>query len=467
MPDTAHPRDIALKDVSTRQPAHHAEAPYQLFLAVALALALLGGFMLAMLLPIAGALEWDWGTRWQEFAQAHGQLQLLGFAGLFIAGMAFRLMPRFSGRPLAYPLAVRSVVVLIGGGVGLRSSAPLFDSDVFHGTLLISGAVMLFGGSIAFAAVVMRTLLHPESKAEATGWFFVLGAGALAATGSLNLILTARAVNDGMRMLPVGENNALVSVELYGFVLMFIGGIATRAVTTLAGHPRSQFVARTAAAALATGASSYTGVTLFSAIEGPSPNRDRMANVALLIVAMALLLIVWATGIFHPRANRVASASQAQFWFVRAAFGWLVASGLLLSWYAAGALADGETLDQFEVDAVRHMLTIGVVTMMIIGMAMLVVPEFAGRRLQHPQERGVTWAMFTAINLAAALRVWPTLEGIDWLSSDRYWPMAAAGVLATAVIAAFAFMFAQSYLEQRRKDWASLDAPGRRLTPRT
>jgi hypothetical protein len=423
--------------------------------------------MLAMLLPIAGALEWDWGTRWQELAQAHGQLQLLGFAGLFIAGMAFRLLPRFSGRPLAYPLAVRSIVVLIGGGVGLRSLAPLFDNDVLHGTLLISGAVMLFGGSIAFAAVIMRTLLHPESKAEATGWFFVLGAGAFAAAGSLNLILTVRGINDGLRMLPVGENNSLVSIELYGFVLMFIGGIATRAVTTLVGHPRSQLAARIAAAALAVGAASHTGVTLVSAIEGPSPNLDRVANVTLLIIAMALLLIVWATGIFHPRADRVASASQAQFWFVRAAFVWLVVSGLLLFWYASGALADGKTLDQFEVDAVRHVLTIGVVTMMIVGMAMLVVPEFAGRRLQHPQERGVPWAMFIAINLAAMLRVWPALEGIDWLSSDRYWPMAAAGVLATAAVAAFAFMFAQSYLQQRQKDWASLEALGRRPTSRT
>jgi hypothetical protein len=466
LPDTARTGDIALKDLSPRQ-LHHAEAPYQVFLAAALLLALLGGFMLATLLPIARALEWDWGTRWQELGQAHGQLQLMGFAGLFIAGMAFRLMPRFSGRPLAYPLAVRSVVLLIGGGVGLRSLAPLLDNGVFHGSLVISGAVMLLGGSIAFAAVIMRTLVHPESKAEATSWFFVLGAGAFVVAGSLDVILTVRGINGGMRMLPLGENNSLVSIELYGFVLMFIGGIATRAVTTLVGRPRSQLAARIAAAALGTGAASHTGATLVSAIDGPSPNLDRMANVALLIIAMALLLIAWATRIFHPRANRVAAASQAQFWFVRAAFVWLVVSSLLLVWYASAALADGKTLDQFEADAVRHMLTIGVVMMMIVGMAMLVVPEFAGRRLQHPHERGVPWAMFIAINLAAALRVWPALEGIDWLSSGRYWPMAAAGVLATTAVAAFAFMFGQSYLEQRRQNWASLEALGRRSTPRT
>jgi len=271
------------------------------------------------------------------------------------------------------------------------------------------------------------------------------------------MILTVRAINDDLRMLPLAENSALLSMELYGFVLMFIGGIATRAVTTLAGHPRSQVAARTAAVALAVGAASHSGLTLFGAIEGTSPNLLRMANVSLLIVALGLLLIVWATGIFHPRANRVASASQTQFWLVRAAFGWLVAAGLLLSWYAADALANGRSLDQFEVDAVRHMLTVGVVTQMIIGMAMLVVPEFAGRRLQHPGG-GVTWALLIAINVAAGLRVWPALEGIDWIESDRYWPMAAAGALAIAGIGAFAFMFAQSYLEQRRPGWSSTEA---------
>ena len=467
MPDFARTGDIALRNLTPSEQPHHHEPPYQLFLATALSLALFGGLMLAVLLPIAGALEWKWGARWQELAQTHGQLQLLGFAGLFIAGMAIRLMPRFSGRPLAYPAAARYVVVLIGGGGGLRALAPLISDVAAHGSLWISGAVLLLGGSILFAAVIMRTLLHPQSKAESTAWFFVLGAAVLLAAASLNLILTMRAVIDGMRMLPAAENSAIVSCEVYGFILMFIGGIATRAVTTLIGRPRSQLAARIAAGALAGGAASYVGVTLVSAIDGSSPNLYRMANIALLIIGVALLLIVWATGIFHPRANRVASASQAQFWFVRAAFAWLVFSALLLSWYAASALADGATLDQFQIDAVRHMLTIGVVTMMIVGMAMLVVPEFAGRRVQHPQERGVIWTMFIALNLAAMLRVWPALEGAGWLSPGRYWPMAAAGALAMAAVAAFAFMFAQSYLEQRRPDWASPEALGRQPNPTT
>jgi len=46
------------------------------------------------------------------------------------------------------------------------------------------------------------------------------------------------------------------------------------------------------------------------------------------------------------------------------------------------AFANGRGAGPFAMDAARHMLAIGVVSMMIVGMAMLIVPEFAGRRLQ-------------------------------------------------------------------------------------
>ena len=462
MPDPGGAPTIALRDVSNRPPVNRADAPYQLFLGTGLALALLGGFTLGMLLPIARALEWDWGSRWQELVQSHGQLQLVGFAGLFIAGMALRLMPRFAGRPLAYAALAPATVVLMGSGVALRSVAPFFDQRVPHDVAFAAAGVLMLAGSVAFSAMILGTLLHSESKAEATGWFFVLGTVAMVLAATANLLLTARAIDGGVRLLPPGENNALVSFQLYGVVLTFIGGVTTRAVATLAGHQRSQVAARLAATMLTMGAALYAAASLIGAVREPSASLNRLADASLLIISAALLLIVWASGIFHARANRVASASQRPFLFVRAACAWLVASSLLLGWYAALAFARAEALDQFEVDAVRHMITVGAVTMMIIGMAMLVVPEFAGRRLQHPREGGVVRSMFVAINLGAALRVWPAIEGVGWLSSTRYWPMATAGVLVLAVIAIFTWMFVQSYVEQRRPGWASPEALARR-----
>ncbi len=93
-----------------------------------------------------------------------------------------------------------------------------------------------------------------------------------------------------------------------------------------------------------------------------------------------------------------------------------------------------------------------------MGIGMMVVPEFAGRRLQHPDERWLILSMLAALNAATILRVWPALEGLNWLSTTRYWPMAAAGGLAEAAVVVFGLMFVQSYYEQRRPGWGSAEA---------
>ena len=130
--------------------------------------------------------------------------------------------------------------------------------------------------------------------------------------------------------------------------------------------------------------------------------------------------VVQLSGVFNPRANRVAAASRQTFWFIRSAMLWLTVSAALLAWYGFRGVRDGALPDQFALDAARHALALGVITMMIVGMGLLILPEFAGRRLQHPNETALTWLLITSANLAAALRLWPSLEGVDWLETTRY-----------------------------------------------
>jgi hypothetical protein len=184
----------------------------------------------------------------------------------------------------------------------------------------------------------------------------------------------------------------------------------------------------------------------------------RTEDLGLIVVAVALLSVVWMTGVFHPRANRVGASSRYQFQLVRAALAWLAFASLLTIWYAARALRDGVLIDSFELDAIRHALTVGVLTQIIVGMGTMILPEFAGRRIQHPHESWIVVSMLIALNAAAILRIWPAIEGISWLASTRYWPMAAAGGLAEAVVVVFAVMFVQSLFEQRTPGWGSTEA---------
>ncbi|MBF6600723.1 MAG: NnrS family protein [Dehalococcoidia bacterium] len=438
-----------------QQARPHDDAPYRLFIATSLALAVFGGFLLAVVLPLAQALELSWGTDWLALVQVHGQLQLLGFAGLFVIGMSFRLMPRFSGRTLASPELVRPLLACVALSLVMRAIAQPWASGTARDAVLLGSAALLLAGSLAFASIILRTLAHPASRAEATGWYFCLGAVAYVGQAALNAAIIVEMVRRDGEVAPYAKDQALVFVQLFGFLMLFLSGVATRAIPALTGNARSNAASKVAASMLAAFVAAYAAAAIWAAYRSATVTTARVEDAALLGVAATFVTVVWLAGVFRPRANRVAAASQIQFHFVRAACGWLLVAAALLAWYAGTALADGGIIDSYEADAVRHTLTVGVVTMMIVGMALLVVPEFAGRRLQHPREGGIVILLLVALNGAVVLRVWPALRGIDWVASSRYWPMAAAGVLAILAIAGFALMLVQSNLEQRRPGWAS------------
>ena len=337
----------------------------------------------------------------------------------------------------------------------LRALAEPADDGASRDVALWASALLLLASGGVFAAVIAGTNFGHGATASATGVFFVLGAVGYLASAILNLLQVSETVRDSLSAAPSSKQVALVYIQQYGFALMFIGGVTCRAVPTLSGHKRRDRVAVGAALLLAAGVATFSIGALWSAYRAGSETTARCEDLGLILTAAAFVLIVYASAALEPGPNRVAAASQTQFWFVRTAMAWLLVAAALTCWYAVPALADGGFVDQFELDAMRHTTTIGLLTMLIVGMALLIVPEFAGRRLQHPDERWLLIAMLIALNAAVVLRIWLAAHGIDWLSNTRFWPMAAAGALAEVVVAAFGFMFVQSYVEQRHPGWAS------------
>ena len=447
---------IPLRPAGQPRPHPHDEAPYQAFIAASLILGIGGGFLLSVLLPLARTLDWGWGAtqRWAVLVQVHGQLQLIGFVGLFIMGMALRLMPRISGRPLALRPLVPLLIPSIGGYVVLRSFAqPLDDGPLRDASLALSAGLLALG-ALAFAAIVRGTVLHRQSRAEATGYFFALGAAGLLAGAAINAVQTYQLVRDSLAAAPAMRQSALVFEQQFGFLLMFVAGVSSRAIPGLTGKPRRQLAPRLASVVLALGVALFTAYALIAADRRPSETVVRMGDAGIALTGVAFGMLVWISGALSP-SSRVAPASRTQFWFVRSAFAWMLVAALLAVWYGVRDFRDGVPPDQFQLDALRHVVTVGVLTMMIVGMAMLIVPEFAGRRLQHRDERWLHWAMIASLNIASALRIWPALEGTGWLVDTRYWPIAISSLLASGVIIVFAAMFTQSWWEQRDPAWSA------------
>jgi hypothetical protein len=264
------------------------------------------------------------------------------------------------------------------------------------------------------------------------------------------MVIVWEMVRDGLEVAPLAKQASLVFLAQFGFALMFICGVSTRAVPVLTGAPRDDRAGRIAAILLAFGVALVAAALVWIAYRGSSANIARAGNAGYLIVAIALAAVAWQSGALRLSPNRVAAASQTQFWFVRTGMLWLLAAAAMCAWYALRAWPDGRVPDAYATDAVRHVLALGVITMMILGIGMLIVPEFAARRLRHPRETALVLTMLVGMNIAVVLRAWPAIEGVGWIASTRFWPMSLAGALAEAVVGIFALMFAQSYLEQRR-----------------
>jgi hypothetical protein len=371
-------------------------------------------------------------------------------------------MPRFSGRPLAFRPLVPTLIPTIFTSLVLRSIAEPWGSGAIRDAGLITSAVLLLLGGAAFTSIICGTLVHRESRAGATGYYFVLGSIGFSVGAVLNLIQVVEIVRDGLPIAPISKETAQVFIQQYGFLIMFLSGVGSRAVPTFTGAPSRAIASRVAPLILAAGVVLFGGAMLWIAYRSSSSTVARVADIGQLLTALAFAMSVWLSGALWPSKSRVAAASQTAFWLVRSAYAWLLAASVLTAWYGARAFADGSLPDTFELDAIRHVLTIGVLTMMVVGMSLLIVPEFAGRRLQHPNERWLIWAMIGAMNAAAALRLWPAVEGVNWLTSTRYWPIAAAAALASGVVVVFAAMFVQSYFEQQKPGWGSPGALGAR-----
>jgi hypothetical protein len=447
---------IPVRAVGVAAHAAREQAPYRAFIAAGLVLGIGGGFLLSILLPLARTLDWSWGAdmRRSELAQVHGQLQLIGFGGLFVMGMGLRIMPRVSGRPVGFSSLVPTLIPLVGGYLVLRSVAqPMSDSGVRDVALVASSALHILGAG-AFAAITWRTLLHRESKAEATGYFFALGALGFLAGAFINSVQTLDMVTDSLAIAPPARQAGLVFTQQFGFLLMFVAGVGSRAIPGLTGRARQQILPRVTAVTYAAGVATFATFMLFTAERQPSTALIRAGDAGLLLTGLSFLSLAWISGALLPGSN-VARASRLHFWFVRAAFAWLIFAAILIFWYAGDAFIEGTIPDQFALDAIRHTLTVGVLTTIIVGISMLIVPEFAGRRLQHPHEGALHMAMLAGLLAASVLRVWPALEGIGWIEDSRYWPMAISGGLAAGVVVVFAAMFAQSWWQQREAGWSA------------
>lgn len=391
-----------------------------------------GGFLFAAILTLTAEFHRNTGAWWIALAQAHGHLQLYGWAGLFVLGVALHFLPRLRGAPLAMPQLIAWIVGLQVTSIIIRGiSQPLAatsSSSFWRFNLVASGVLecLAFGLVLVAAGTTFRHGL-PLAKRPALLKIIPLLAIAftslaLAAIANLiNMIETARTAS-GVVLNPGDTLN--VTLGLFGFFVPVALAMSAQALPMYAGlKVFSRRMQWSLAAAYLVGLLLYlTGIVSGGALSSWSNLLVGLGWIglggALLACVIAFIYMIRSRGKIPANIARLSRTPEqmehsyrAQIATQRENFGpfvaliasaylWALVAGVLLCIDGISLLVGGSSIVAF--DAIRHSLTIGFLTLLISGIAPRMLTAFSGGSIASP---GLVTATLWLGNAAALLRV--------------------------------------------------------------
>lgn len=403
------------------------------FIAAALAAALGGGFLMAVWMPLAATGAVGGQDRVPWLIQAHGWVQVQGWAGLFVAGMAVRLMPRFAGRPPVGRNVTLPLLAALGLPVALRMTLQPWATGTLAEATAAAIGVLSAVGAAGVAAILAWTLGKGRKARDPWRYFAWAGTAWWAVLAAMLLTWGVRAArNEGLA--PVAWDDVMTWVVLLGPIGNFIWSVQSRSVPIFFGRKTPTWrqavvpgVAYNAGAAL---------VALSLLFEGETAARLSGSGMALAGAGMVWLPVI--AGSVWGQAKRLRPRAKPAARFVLGANIAAVVAGVLLVWAGAQTALDAEYAKFAARDAARHVVGIGLVTMLILGMARLVAPVFALERTESGVPKLYERAPFWLLLGALVLRGGSALLAEQISYDARMHSAATAGALAWLAIAIFA-----------------------------
>ncbi len=419
---------------------------YRPYIKSALAVAMTLGFTTGAVMLFLPALGRSIGSTWVAHLQAHGFAQIFGWAGLFLMGMAFHVVPRFRNGPLTFPWPQRIALTLLLLSIALRFFGQTLPSLNFNGVLLAASGVCVAAGAGIFAVtigLVLRRGTAAHSPSETWLWMSLFW---LIVAVGLDVLVVVQMAMDGREIASARPDSAFVHAGVVGFIVNFVIGISLRSVSAFLGlRPARLNVNRLGLVAVNAGVAVTTITLLFG-----------LANEVLLVGALLELGgfagFVYALRLFDGRdAPRVYTlrAYGRYEWYLRTAYGWLLVGGVFQAWNAIGAVWPDIGLPANLAAPALHVLSLGFVTMIIMGMASRMIPLFEGAVLPWH------WLMdtvFASLNASVVLRI---VFGV--ISTDAAWVgLAVSGTLGTFAMASFAVIIWRTLQPSSRRQYVEM-----------
>jgi hypothetical protein len=368
---------------------------------------------------------------------AHGEAQIFGWVGMFIMGFACQAFPRIWQTTLAAPRLAAWVFVLMIAGIIIRTIG-IVTAEAWWA----APAVALLGGVLEVAAVliftgqILATFTLSGAKLEPYVGFVVAALGWFVFSSVLSIwhtwnTMTAPSL-DALVWYVATYQSPLRDLQIHGLALFMILGVSLRMLPALYETPRvPDRRAWQALALLTVAVIGEVALFLLSRFMG---NRGFAASLVLpwsmLAAGTAMIVLPWRPWRPFPVHDRSAK-------FVQAAHAWLAISLLMLLLSPAYQYlyqhlggARGVPFSHAYHGAIRHAITVGFVSLMIMGFSAKVVATLNGI---DPQRLSSLRGPFLLVNAGCFLRV--LVQPLtDW-SNGIYPLLGVSGTLEVAGLA--------------------------------
>jgi hypothetical protein len=346
---------------------------------------------------------------------AHGEAQLWGFIAPFIVGIAAAFLPRTAARPRP-PRALLALLLgtlmagVVGGFVWSLDARRMPWLGPASGLALFAAALGYFGFTVHQLAGKARAPWARSILASAV-WMTVWGV--------VELVLRGSAGVEGPGVYSETARRLVVDLAVFGFAMNSVYGFGQKLLPGIlsGGSPR-------AGAIEATFILHNLGVLALAASSFVQP-RDLLAAIGTTAIAAGAL--AWAIGLRGFRDGR-RSAPRPEAGpaflarYVQLAFFWLVVGTAMLAAGRIAAVVGRFDLPPAYLGAMRHALTVGFLTTLILGVGQRIVPILSHDLLAWP---GLVVPIFVCIAVGNALRVATELASLAWPIVFRVMPISA------------------------------------------
>ena len=340
-------------------------------------------------------------SAWTPYVLAHANSQLYGWVGFFIMGFALQQhAPRMSKVKLFHQLAIASLA-LMALGIALRFVAePMAHVD--PSTWIPVGVFSAILQAIAFVLFALNTAITRFRTGEGLTWpttfvFASLAWWAIVAFAEPYFFAMAHQADQMKSILFLAEYfPPYRDAQFLGFVTMMIFGMSLVKMHTCFGAEEACPYFGT------TGFCLWTAGLLMRMFGWVAYFQSGMTNGNLYfasgwVLAAGAVCLVTSSRMFRPLSMKLSSHK-----FVRTAYVWLLISGLLMCLERTHLSLVGAPFSHAYIGGIRHALTVGFISQMILGVGLRVV----GAMNDVPAETmPALWSAFILINLGNAMRV--------------------------------------------------------------